>query len=313
MTSFVAALLGTLIALPAVFLVLRRRAVLDVPNHRSSHTTPVLRGAGIACLAGIVVATLFSLESQALPLVVIGPCVALSLVGFADDLSGVSPVYRLAVQLLLGAVLGIALGDAIWIPVAVLALPLAVNIVNFMDGINGITGFTVGIWGAAMWGAGLHYAVTEVEHLGAATLAASVAFLPTNFPAARMFLGDSGSYLFGALVGAGSVFAALRGIPLMLVLAPMVIYLADASTTLIKRWRRGAPLMEAHREHVYQKLAETFPHAKVTGFVALCSILITIAWVTLPWPLALGTSVAVVGLYLLAPKLVLAKAGGGLA
>ena len=55
------------------------------------------------------------------------------------------------------------------------------------------------------------------------------------------------------------------------------LFLADATWTLVGRALRGERLYEAHREHLYQKLAQRWGHAKVTTAIGLGSTALTVA------------------------------------
>ncbi len=73
-------------------------------------------------------------------------------------------------------------------------------------------------------------------------------------PARAVFLGDVGSYGIGALIAGLAVLSLGGGAPVAWVTAPLLVYLADTGWVILRRARRGAPLTEAHREHVYQRL-----------------------------------------------------------
>jgi UDP-N-acetylmuramyl pentapeptide phosphotransferase/UDP-N-acetylglucosamine-1-phosphate transferase len=105
---------------------------------------------------------------------------------------------------------------------------------------------------------------------GLALAGASLGFLPYNFPQARLFLGDSGSYFIGGWQAA-LVIAGLRaGLPPEAVGAPLAIYLADTGTTLLKRIRAGDVWHQPHREHAYQRLIrQGWSHVRTTALVGL--------------------------------------------
>src|SRR5437762_5878071 len=144
------ACLGTRALIP----LLRRGALLDRPNERSSHAMPTPRGGGIAVVAAIVLAWLafvgLGLVPRASLWVLVGAGVLAS-VSWLDDLRGLAPTVRLAAQLAaISFVLpaGPLAGPVFqgWLPTwldAVAALLLWVwfiNLLNFMDGIDGLAG-----------------------------------------------------------------------------------------------------------------------------------------------------------------------------
>ena len=87
--------------------------------------------------------------------------------------------------------------------------------------------------------------------------------------AGRIFLGDVGSYFLGFWLAASAVVAVARDVPVESVLTPFVLYVVDTGTTLVRRWRRGADVREAHREHAYQRLHQLgWSHLSVSLLVA---------------------------------------------
>ena len=275
----------TSLLLPFVFIpLLRRLGVLDVPNERSSHTTVVIRGVGVTVaaglLAGLALALLTGLVAVdrsivAILIVITGLA---SLLGWIEDWRGVSVRTRAGTQLLIGLAGTAALAWTMeqswwWVPVGGLAIAAYINVANFMDGINGISG----LHGVAVGGL---YSVSGVlsDHMwltvaGAVTAAAFAAFLPWNLGRGQVFLGDVGSYLLGSAVAGIAVAAFLAGVYIEYLLFPILIYLVDTFSTLLRRVRRGERWYAAHRQHVYQRLTDCgLSHVQVSLFVTACTL-----------------------------------------
>jgi UDP-N-acetylmuramyl pentapeptide phosphotransferase/UDP-N-acetylglucosamine-1-phosphate transferase len=194
-------------------------------------------------------------------------------------------------------------GVALWMIVAA-------NAVNFMDGANGLIAGSLAI---VLGGLGLRSQGVEDAGVGLVLLAASAAclgFLPWNFPTARLFQGDAGALFLGAVVAALAVVAAEGGradAPLDLLSAPiaMIPLLTDVLLTLIVRARRGARLLDAHRDHLFQRwlLAHAGDHAALARRVWLIMAVYTVLAASvaqgdpaLAWAaLAGGVAVAVAG------------------
>lgn len=285
---------------------LLHRGMLDVPNHRSSHVTPTPRGGGLACLLGVLIAFIAAhITGVQVPWLAAGAAMMLGLIGLADDLADLSPVVRLSGQVAAGLLMGLAAGGG-WLTVAgAIIAPVVVNVVNFMDGINGITGLNVAVWGATAWVAGLAVGAEPLWVLGAAAAGAALGFLPWNAPTARLFLGDVGSYLFGGLIAAGIVVGLATGASPIVLAAPLALYFTDTGTVLARRAIRGEPLTQAHREHVYQVLATRtpLPHLLVSSVVAGLSTAVTLAWIVRPGPPALMVTITCCVCFLLSPLL----------
>jgi len=233
------------------------------------------------------------------------PAVILTLVGLADDLRSLPALSRLAAQVGAGAVIGWAAGGGWWIGVGAAVAPLVVNVANFMDGINGITSLVMSVWGFTTLAVGIDRDLPTLTLLGAIAAGSALGFLPWNAPVARLFLGDSGSYLFGAIVAAGVVIGWSIGAPVVLLVAPLTLYLVDTGVVLVKRAIRGDSLFEAHREHVYQRLTSGLglPHFSVAVGVAVLSAAMTVAWLSPTMWVPLVSTVLICGAYLAAPRL----------
>ena len=195
-----------------------------------------------------------------------------------------------------------------WILAGVICIPVVVNVVNFMDGINGITGLNVAAWGIVAMAVGYAQHEPSLVVIGAVNAGSTAAFLPWNVPVARLFLGDVGSYLLGALVGIGIIIGAHQTSSVVVLIAPLAIYLADTGTALVRRTVRGEPLMTAHREHVYQRLVSEagMSHGLVAAFTVVLALVITLAWVPGSPLVGVPVTLVVLATYLLSP-LVLAR------
>ena len=231
------------------------RVALDRPNERSLHERPVPRTGGIALLAGAATSLAFGALALPLPLALAAVLAALS---FVDDLRGVHTALRLAVHLATAAIF-------VWYvlspmhPFELVLIGLAVawitNLYNFMDGSDGLAG------GMALIGFGTYGTAaalsqhTSLAVVDVALAAAAGAFLLSNFPPARVFLGDVGSVPLGFLAAALGVQGWRDDIwPLWFVLVVFAPFIGDATLTLLRRLARGERVWRAHREHYYQRL-----------------------------------------------------------
>ena len=291
-------------AAPLVLRVMLQRGVLDIPNHRSSHIIPVPRGGGIACLAGVLAGlALASTQHQDVPWLAVSGAVLLAIVGFADDRGTLAAAPRLGAQVAVGALVGVALGGDWWILAGVICIPVVVNVVNFMDGINGIMSLNIAAWGFVAMAVGYTQHELPLMVIGAVTAGSTTAFLPWNAPVARLFLGDVGSYVLGALVGIGLLIGASRTPSVVVLLAPLSIYLADTGTVLLRRALRGEHLMTAHRQHVYQRLVSEagMSHTFVAAVTVVLALVITLAWVPGSPFLGVPVTLVVLAIYLASP------------
>jgi UDP-N-acetylmuramyl pentapeptide phosphotransferase/UDP-N-acetylglucosamine-1-phosphate transferase len=272
------ALLSSLLTYCAIVYA-RRRALLDVPGRRRSHATATPRGGGIgivivAATACAWLATRGELPSAAAAAFTAG-LLAFGAIGWLDDHRPLRASVRLLVHVaaagafalgLFGAPFELGARDWLHAAVVVLCLTSAVNIWNFMDGINGLVGSqSAWVATAAMLAFGLAGA-WGWSLLAACLAAAALGFLPFNFPRARVFMGDVGSGGLGFACGAlllAAVFLAGAS-PWSALLAASALWI-DAAMTLGHRMLHRRRWYTAHREHLYQWLVRgRLGHAQVT-------------------------------------------------
>ncbi|WP_297527242.1 MraY family glycosyltransferase [Thiohalobacter sp.] len=190
-------------------------------------------------------------------MVVWGGLAVLAIVSFFDDALSLAPLWRLLVQIGVAAAIVKAVADlGVWqTAFAVLLMVWMVNLYNFMDGMDGFAaGMAVVGFGALSVVAKLQGAEAPAE--GCAIVAgAALGFLFINFPPARLFMGDLGSTLLGALAGLMLLVFHQEGIlPVWLGILIFSPFVVDATVTLIRRVLRGERFWEAHRQHYYQRL-----------------------------------------------------------
>lgn len=263
---------------------LRRAGLVDVPNARSSHDDTALRGGGLAVTVGVTAGIILSTAldpgiSSARMVPIILMLLFVVALGWTEDISELSAYLRLAGQFAIGAfcaAVGGLLADnlvAPWVVLGGVATVGLVNVVNFMDGLNGMSVFHAAVFGSAFVVDGLVFDRGWMCVAGAAVVGGYLAFLPWN-ASGRVFLGDSGSYLLGGVCALTILLGWMGGLPLVALAAPFLVYVADTGVTLILRIARGETWSEAHRDHVYQRLHQHgMPHLAVSGIVALASAL----------------------------------------
>jgi UDP-N-acetylmuramyl pentapeptide phosphotransferase/UDP-N-acetylglucosamine-1-phosphate transferase len=278
----------------------RRRALVDLPGRRRSHTVPTPRGAGI----GIVVATLAGIMAMAWFVPHMGSpwrlCIALALVaaiGWIDDHRPLPVLLRLGVHFIATAIFLLPLLAALFAApasatqldtpflqsagiVALLAFVCvwSINLHNFMDGIDGILAMQAIFVLVALAVLCQRYSVSPHGAQIALWAAAVAGFLPFNFPRARAFMGDVGSGSVGFLIAIAAIWqnsspytAALSGV------VAASVFVVDASCTLLSRMLCGRRWYRAHREHLYQWMTRArMSHARVVAWYMAWNLLIVV-------------------------------------
>lgn len=259
--------------------------LLDIPNERSLHQTPVSRGGGIifSLLSGIGFLFFYSdlLKFQFL----IGVICAwgIAAVGFLDDKIRLPAKARLIVHFILSFLAISTFESSFWsefffgfpswilLLAGVFYLVWMTNLYNFMDGVDGISSvqciFVSSVMAILCW----------MHHFSALSLVFSIltacvlGFLIFNWSPAKVFMGDAGSGYLGFLLGFLSLISCERGavsLPVFFLL--MSVYFADSGLTLVKRILEGKSPVQAHREHLYQKLVMGgWSHRQVSLFLLI--------------------------------------------
>lgn len=265
----------TLLAVGLVWALALRWRLLDHPNARSFHQRPTPRMGGIGVLLGVGAGLLAVGDIPRLwPL--LGVAVAIALVSLLDDLRELPRLLRFGTHgagaaVLMGLYTGWGgggfplIGDpGFWVSVLLVFIWITglINAYNFMDGTDGIAGWqglvAAGGWALLLERAGQPQGALFFGALGAAALG----FLCWNRPRASIFLGDAGSTFFGLLFAAAPLVAIAGGMPGDQAFGAAVLFvwpfIADTAQTLAWRAVRREPIFEAHRSHIYQRLAATF-------------------------------------------------------
>lgn len=264
----------TAVLLRPLVAALRRRAVMDIPNERSSHKVPTPRGGGLVVTLvvvigwGIAIALLGSGPYMVAASVVLGGAAVLGALSWIDDRVNLPRRLRFPVHVAaVAAALAVLPADAVvfqgvlpvWADRVVTGLAWVwfVNLYNFMDGIDGISGVQTASIGLGIAGLALGLGVgvasgLPVAVLGTIAAGAAIGFLMWNWHPAKVFLGDVGSIPLGYLLGWLLLVLALSGWLAVAFILP-AFYLADATLTLLLRAARGGPVLAPHREHFYQR------------------------------------------------------------
>lgn len=195
--------------------------------------------------------------------------------GLWDDRSNPPALVKLAGQVAIAAIpplCGLRLRE-FHVPGMAAALPLGplpggalaalwilavMNAVNFMDGINGLAG-RFAVWTSVAAGLGVFASAggETVYPLAAAIIGGAAGFLHYNLPQARTFMGDCGSQPLGALVAMlglhVTTLPTTYPLPLLGFAAVVSVFLWDVGFTLVRRSLAGKNVLQAHREHLYQR------------------------------------------------------------
>jgi UDP-GlcNAc:undecaprenyl-phosphate/decaprenyl-phosphate GlcNAc-1-phosphate transferase len=284
--AFLLAGVVALLLVPLTIRLARRVGAIDLPNARSLHEVPTPKLGGLAILAGTLIAALIWLPWDAGTRAILAGAVAISLVGFLDDLRDLSAAAKLlgqtiAVVIPVSAGVTVAsftfpfLGQVNPGTVHLLGLPgngaidlgdvgtvigivAVINVINLIDGVDGLAAGVCTISGVTFAVIALSLERDAAGVLAALTAGASLGFLRDGFPPARTFMGDTGSNLLGYLLGVIAVQGALKTnavIALFLPLIVLTVPILDTGFVVAKRLKYGRPIYRADRWHFHHRMA----------------------------------------------------------
>ncbi len=258
------------------FKIAKKYNILDVPNARSSHHTITLRGGGVIFYLGVLVyGLIFNFFA---PWFLCG-LTLVAVVSFVDDVHPLSAKIRLLVQTfsLLLLLLQLGVHEVSWAYVIVaLFFGLAIlNIYNFMDGINGITGGYSLVAMLALWGINVFIFPIAPTGFIPVVILSLLVFNFYNFRShAKCFSGDVGavSIAFIILFLLGNFIRHTGSVSVLVLLA---VYGVDGVLTIIHRILLKENIGQPHRKHLYQLMANEgkFSHLSVSlGYAGVQAI-----------------------------------------
>jgi UDP-GlcNAc:undecaprenyl-phosphate GlcNAc-1-phosphate transferase len=286
---------------PAVGGMARLLGVVDRPEARRANRNPVPRLGGLALFLGVFVPALAFLdlgrETRGL---LLGAAVATT-VGLVDDFRGLKWWEKLGGQAIAGAiptifgvwvhrftfpVVGIhQLPEWVGIPVTVLWIVAIMNMVNFLDGLDGLAAGVCAISAGTFSLIALSLAKPQPAILTAIVLGATLGFLRHNFYPARIFMGDSGALLLGFLLAAISVQSLLKTAAIASLFFPLLVLavpILDTSFVVAKRLKHRQPIYVADRTHLHHRFLNI-------GFSQRRAVVYIYAWCGTLALAALGT------------------------
>jgi UDP-GlcNAc:undecaprenyl-phosphate/decaprenyl-phosphate GlcNAc-1-phosphate transferase len=263
-----------LLATPVSAALAWRVGAIDEPRERGLHTVATPRLGGLAILIAVLVAGLVFLPANDETRGILLGAGVIALVGAADDLLDLSVDFKLAGQLL-AAVVPVASGvrvetmtipffgslqlsDALSYGLTIFGIVALMNVVNFIDGVDGLAAGVCTIAALTFGAIALSLDRTAAGVLALAVAGASLGYLRHGFAPASVFLGDSGSNLLGYLLGAIVIQGALKTNAVVALVFPLVILavpILDSSFVIAKRLKYRQPIYRADRWHFHHRFA----------------------------------------------------------
>ena len=270
----------------AYFKIANKFNIIDKPNERSSHSSIVLRGGGLIFLLSLWIwSAFFGFQYLWFLLAV----TLIAGVSFIDDIRSLPDSVRLVAQFVAMVMMFFQLNILHWDMWWIVALALIVcvgasNVINFMDGVNGITGAyaMASLVPLALLNSTMGFVDQNLIYV---VILADIVFCLFNFQPkgkAKCFAGDVGSigvaYILLFLIG--SLILVTGDVKWLIFL---LVYGIDGCLTICHRMMLHENLGEAHRKHAYQLMANELKigHVKVSLLYALLQLTVSLGFIYL--------------------------------
>ncbi len=267
--------------------VIRRRAAVSAPANQArtfhhTHTAPVPRLGGIALAVAFALVAAVALAwfppdvaQMRTQLVVIFSSLAMFLLGLWDDFRPLGARKKLLGQILISigvCCFGVhienfqnpltnelyALGAWGWV-VTVFWLVALTNMINLIDGIDGLAGGIALMMMGLLVYVGFQDEPTLPILCAAGMFGALLGFLRYNFPPAKIYMGDSGAYFLGFLIAILTLVHSQKGTIVAALIAPLfalALPILDVSLAIVRRGLKGLPIFRPDRRHIHHRLLE---------------------------------------------------------
>jgi UDP-GlcNAc:undecaprenyl-phosphate GlcNAc-1-phosphate transferase len=301
----------TLALMPVMKKLSVRLNAIDYPSERRVNSYPVPRLGGLALFGGLLVAMIVEavgeqffdwqgfFDENSLQSInylgLMGGITCMMAVGAIDDVRGLSPRLKFAGQVVAALIivlsgvllsrianpLGSAFIDLGWFayPITILYLVAFANIINLIDGLDGLAAGVVTIVACGLLFVALSKGRVEAMLLAVILIGICLAFLRCNRYPASLYMGDSGALMLGTLLGVISLIGVMRSPTIIALIVPIVFAgfpIIDTLFAIIRRFRRKQPAYLFDMDHLHHvMLRNGFPQQQVVRIICAWTALLT--------------------------------------
>lgn len=303
---FLVGLVITVLTTPVAKRIAARFDAIDYPCARRINTKPIPRMGGIAIFCGLAAALITQYVGTVYfgwPVVLIPhhtltvnywllavSVLAVFLTGLVDDARSLKPVQKLAGQVVaasIAAASGLLIGNIVnpfgpgelglgWLayPITVVYLVAFTNVINLIDGLDGLAAGITAIASASLFVLTLMSGQLDAAALAIALCGCCLGFLRFNFHPASIFMGDSGSNTLGFLLGVIALLGVTRTAALTTLIVPLIVAgvpIIDTFAAIVRRKRGHTSISQADKGHIHNRLINQ-------GFDQRQAVLLIYAW-----------------------------------
>ena len=267
-----------------------RLGAVDKPNARKVHHTIMARLGGLAIYLGFMAGaiTCMQLTKDVVGILVGGTII--TLIGIADDIFQLTAKAKLLGQIVAALVLvgfgvriewlnnpfgGYFYLDYLSIPFTVFWVVSFTNVVNLMDGLDGLAAGVSAIASVTIILVALQQGLYPVAVITAALAGGTLGFVRYNFNPATIFMGDTGSLFLGYMLAAISIYGAVKSAATIALIVPAIalgLPIMDTAFAIARRYLNGKPIFQPDKGHIHHRLlAMGFSQRQAVIFMYLIS------------------------------------------
>lgn len=274
-------IIGTIIAyifgvflVPLVISFSKKEGLVDVPNERKIHTTPISRIGGVAIWTSTMLTFLCLVFLSYYPYgsllsgILLGSSLMFML-GLIDDVYNLDAKFKLFIQISIATLvflLGVRIDSIPFIgdlgvfsyPITILWIVGISNALNFIDGVDGLAGSvtTVNAITLAIIAVAMTPPNPIIALVGFILAGSMLAFLTYNFNPAKIFMGDSGALFSGFLLATISITGIMKAatFAILLPFVVLAVPIMDITYSSLRRISKGKSPFVADAEHIHHKL-----------------------------------------------------------
>lgn len=270
--AFIIALLASWVLTPYVKKLAFRIGALDKPDGRKVHHGIMPRLGGLAIYLAFVIAVLATMHiTRDIAALLLGGTVIV-IVGVLDDKYQLPAKVKLLGQIIAAFVLVLFDIKIEWlnnpfggyfyleyfsVPLTVFWIVSFTNVVNLMDGLDGLAAGVSAIASVTVILVALQQGFYPVAVITAALAGGIIGFIRYNFNPASIFMGDTGSMFIGYMMAAISIFGAVKSAATIALLVPAValgLPIMDTAFAIVRRYTNGRPIFQPDKGHLHHRL-----------------------------------------------------------
>ncbi|MDI6713138.1 MAG: MraY family glycosyltransferase [Anaerosomatales bacterium] len=305
----------TLALTPAVRLAGIRLGIVAHPGGRHVHSGVIPRIGGVAMFFGMVAGVGVQLAGErffgwhkvlsASPkpmLAIAAGGLVMFAVGVADDVVEMKPGAKFLGQILAATVValgGVRIGyvgnpfggvivlGALSVPLTVLWIVSFANVINLIDGLDGLAAGVSAIAGLSLFALAVQGNTLAAAVLAGALVGACLGFLRYNFHPASVFMGDSGALTLGFFLACISLLGVMKSLAAIALVVPIVIVgvpVFDTFSAIVRRKISGKPIQAADKGHIHHRLLHRgFSHRQTVVIIYVWSAALAVGGYAVRW------------------------------